>query len=142
MSSATQHDLFAYYAKWRRSNSAGKSRNRTKLEGTLLTLGLLVIVRPMRGNPTESPRLLPRQVSTGRLSVDVAVDPSVDQCSPRPESKPARNTRHSRPGNQTYEQSSLNRESQAEGVLSRASPRPSLRREALAQVFASPRSTV
>lgn len=107
-----------------------------------LDLGLLVIVRPMNENPTDSAHLQPWQAPTGRFSVDVAADPSVDQCNPRPESKPARNTRHRRPGHQAYEEPSLNRESQAEGVLSHECPRPSLRREALAQVFASPKSTV
>lgn len=44
-----------------------------------LTRGLLVIVSPEIGNPTETPRLLCRLVSTGRLSVDVEVVPAVDQ---------------------------------------------------------------
>ncbi len=43
-----------------------------------LDRGLLVIVRPVRGNPTETPRLLPRQASTGRLSVDLKVVSAVE----------------------------------------------------------------
>jgi len=40
--------------------------------------GLLVIVRPMSGNPTKSPRLLPPYTSYGRLSVDLNAAPAVD----------------------------------------------------------------
>src|SRR5216684_1615467 len=41
--------------------------------------GLLVIVSPEVGNPTESAPLRRRQSRAGRLSVDLVVDPSVDQ---------------------------------------------------------------
>ena len=49
----------------------------------LLTLGLLVIVRPEAGNPTESPSIHQRWFTTGRLPVDVDVDPAVDLAHPR-----------------------------------------------------------
>ena len=39
---------------------------------------LLVIVRQMPVNPMETTRLLPSPVSTGRLSVDRKIDPSID----------------------------------------------------------------
>jgi len=39
---------------------------------------LLVIVRPESGNPTKTPLLHHRWSCTGRLSVDVDVDPAVD----------------------------------------------------------------
>ena len=37
-----------------------------------------MIVRPEAGNPTETPPLRHRWCSTGRLSVDVDVNPAVD----------------------------------------------------------------
>jgi hypothetical protein len=41
--------------------------------------GLLVIVSPEVGNPTETASLRLRQTLAGRISVDLDVDPSVDQ---------------------------------------------------------------
>jgi hypothetical protein len=55
-------------------------RNRATQSGSgPLTRGLLVTVRPIRGNPTKSPRLLPRQASNGRLSVELKAVAAVDQ---------------------------------------------------------------
>ena len=58
---------------------AGQSGHSSHCGHVSLHRGLLVIVRPEAVNPTESPRLVPRHASTGRLSGDLKTVPAVDQ---------------------------------------------------------------
>ena len=46
---------------------------------SILDRGLLVIVRPIRGNPTETPAVRALVSPIGRFPVDVDFDPAVDR---------------------------------------------------------------